>query len=56
MPFRYQKEGSEVLDGISLALYPGEIYALTGRMAAGKSTTLQIALQAVAALIWETFV
>ncbi|MBO4563204.1 MAG: ABC transporter ATP-binding protein [Clostridia bacterium] len=40
--FRYEKDGADVLKGLSLKLFPGEIYGLVGGNGAGKSTLLSV--------------
>ncbi|MBR5390862.1 MAG: ABC transporter ATP-binding protein, partial [Clostridia bacterium] len=40
--FRYEKESPDVVRGLSLAVYPGEILAILGGNGAGKSTTLSL--------------
>ncbi len=40
--FRYEKDGPDVLKGLHLKAYPGELLALLGGNGAGKSTTLSI--------------
>jgi ABC-type multidrug transport system ATPase subunit/uncharacterized membrane protein len=41
--FRYEREGEDVLRGLSFAAYPGEIFAILGGNGAGKSTALALA-------------
>lgn len=41
--FRYEKEAPDVLRGLSLRAYPGEILAVMGGNGAGKSTALSVA-------------
>lgn len=38
--FRYDREGRDIVQGLSLAVYPGEFLALLGGNGAGKSTAL----------------
>ena len=38
--FRYERNSADVLRGLSLEVYPGELLALVGDNAAGKTTTL----------------
>ncbi|MBQ4550693.1 MAG: ATP-binding cassette domain-containing protein [Oscillospiraceae bacterium] len=40
--FRYEKDSPDVLKGISLAAYPGELLCILGGNGTGKSTTLSI--------------
>ncbi|MBO4847745.1 MAG: ABC transporter ATP-binding protein [Clostridia bacterium] len=40
--FRYEKDGCDVLKGLDIKLYPGEIYGLVGGNGAGKSTLLSV--------------
>ena len=40
--FRYEKETEDILKGLSLAAYPGELLAILGGNGTGKSTTLGI--------------
>ena len=40
--FRYEKNGSDVVKGLSLQLHRGEFYALLGGNGAGKSTALKV--------------
>ena len=40
--FRYERTGPDILQGLSLSLYPGEIYGLVGGNGAGKTTALGI--------------
>ncbi len=47
--FRYEKNLPDVLQGIKLKLYPGEIYAILGSNGAGKTTTLSVINGAVKA-------
>ena len=38
--FRYERDGADVLNGLDISLYGGEIYGLVGSNGAGKSTLL----------------
>ena len=40
--FRYEKDGEDVLKGLDLDLFAGEIYSLVGSNGAGKSTLLSV--------------
>ena len=40
--FRYEKNGPDILKGLSLAAYPGELLCILGGNGTGKSTTLSI--------------
>ncbi|MBQ7040380.1 MAG: ATP-binding cassette domain-containing protein, partial [Clostridia bacterium] len=40
--FRYEKDGKDILNNISLAVKKGEIYAITGGNGSGKSTLLTL--------------
>ena len=40
--FRYEREGPDVIKGLSLQIYPGELYAVLGGNGTGKTTTLSI--------------
>ncbi len=40
--FRYEKQGNDILKGVSLKAYKGEIFCLVGGNGTGKSTTLSI--------------
>lgn len=40
--FRYERDGAEVLDSLSISLYSGEIYGLMGANGSGKSTLLHV--------------
>jgi energy-coupling factor transport system ATP-binding protein len=40
--FRYAKDGADVLSGLDIELYGGEIYGLAGGNGAGKSTLLSV--------------
>lgn len=40
--FRYEKEGPDVVQNLSMKLYEGEIFALLGGNGAGKSTVLRL--------------
>lgn len=40
--FRYEKDSADVLRGLDLSLYAGEIYGLVGGNGAGKSTLLSV--------------
>ena len=41
--FRYEKDSPDVLNGLTLSLYSGEILALPGENGAGKSTVISVA-------------
>ncbi len=40
--FRYEREAPDVVKGLSLSVYPGELYAIVGGNGTGKSTTLSL--------------
>ncbi|MFR6426495.1 MAG: ATP-binding cassette domain-containing protein [Oscillospiraceae bacterium] len=48
--FRYAQNAPDVLRGFSLALRPGELYALTGSNGGGKTTALGVLCRAAAAV------
>ncbi len=40
--FRYEKESPDILNGVSMKVYPGECYAILGGNGVGKTTTLSV--------------
>lgn len=40
--FRYEKDGPDVLKGLSFAVYPGELFAVLGGNGTGKTTALSV--------------
>ena len=40
--FRYEKNGPDVIKGLSLSVYPGELFAIVGGNGTGKSTALSL--------------
>lgn len=40
--FRYEKEGPDVVKGLSMEIYPGQFYAILGGNGTGKTTALSI--------------
>lgn len=51
--FRYEKEGEDVLSGLSLSVKRGEIFALLGGNGTGKTTTLRLLAGLAAPLAGE---
>ncbi len=40
--FKYEKEGEDIVKGLSLKIYPGELYTIVGGNGTGKTTTLSL--------------
>lgn len=40
--FRYEKEGRDIIKGLAMQVYTGELFALMGGNGAGKTTTLKV--------------